>query len=516
MSRSLLRSTGVVGASTMASRVVGFVRDVVIAQAFGAGAGADAFFVAFRIPNFLRRLFAEGAFAQAFVPVLSEYREQREIADVRDLAAHVSGALIGALTLVTVVGVLAAPVLIAVFAPGFLADPEKYALAVEMVRITFPYVFFISLVAFAGGILNTWGRFAVPAVTPVLLNLSLIGAALWLAPVLEIPAVALAWGVLVAGVVQLAFQFPFLAALGMLVRPRLRRAHEGVARVIALILPALFGVSVSQINLLVDTIIASFLVTGSVSWLYFSDRMVEFPLGVFGIALATVILPHLSRQHASAAPESFSDTLDWALRLVVLLATPAAVGLGLLAAPILTTLFQYGAFSAHDVEMAARSLLAFASGLLAFIAVKVLATGYFSRQDTRTPVRVGVVAMLSNIGLNLALVVPFAHAGLALATTLAAFINAGLLLRGLVARGVYRPRPGWGGFIARVAAGNLVMAAILWVMRGEPAVWLGAEAVVRAARLGALVATGMVLYAAVMLALGIRPRTLQAPVARGE
>jgi len=497
----------------MASRVVGFVRDVVIAQAFGAG--ADAFFVAFRIPNFLRRLFAEGAFAQAFVPVLSEYREQREIADVRDLAAHVSGALIGALTLVTVVGVLAAPVLIAMFAPGFLADPEKYALAVEMVRITFPYVFFISLVAFAGGILNTWGRFAVPAVTPVLLNLSLIGAALWLAPVLEIPAVALAWGVLVAGVVQLAFQFPFLAALGMLVRPRLRRAHEGVARVIALILPALFGVSVSQINLLVDTIIASFLVTGSVSWLYFSDRMVEFPLGVFGIALATVILPHLSRQHASAAPESFSDTLDWALRLVVLLATPAAVGLGLLAAPILTTLFQYGAFSAHDVEMAARSLLAFASGLLAFIAVKVLATGYFSRQDTRTPVRVGVVAMLSNIVLNLALVVPFAHAGLALATTLAAFINAGLLLRGLVARGVYRPRPGWGGFIARVAAGNLVMAAVLWVMRGEPAVWLGAEAVVRAARLGALVATGMVLYAAVMLALGVRPRTRQAPVARG-
>jgi len=500
----------------MASRVAGFVRDVVIAQAFGAGVGADAFFVAFRIPNFLRRLFAEGAFAQAFVPVLSEYRAQREIADVRDLAAHVSGALIGALTLVTVVGVLAAPVLIAVFAPGFLADPEKYALAVEMVRITFPYVFFISLVAFAGGILNTWGRFAIPAVTPVLLNLSLIGAALWLAPVLEIPVVALAWGVLVAGAVQLAFQFPFLAALGMLVRPRLRRAHEGVARVFALILPAVFGVSVSQINLLVDTIIASFLVTGSVSWLYFSDRMVEFPLGVFGIALATVILPHLSRQHASTAPESFSDTLDWALRLVVLLAAPAAVGLGLLAAPILTTLFQYGAFSAHDVEMAARSLLAFASGLLAFIAVKVLATGYFSRQDTRTPVRVGVVAMLSNIGLNLALVVPFAHAGLALATTLAAFINAGLLLRGLVVRGVYRPRPGWGGFIARVAAGNLVMAAALWVMRGEPAGWFEAEAAVRAARLGALVATGMVLYAAVMLALGIRPRTLEAPVVRGE
>ena len=511
MSRSLLKSTGVVGASTTASRVFGFVRDVVIAQAFGASAGADAFFVAFRIPNFLRRLFAEGAFSQAFVPVLSNYRAQRDIAEVRDLASHVSGALIGALTVVTVAGVVAAPVLVAVFAPGFVSDPEKYALAVEMVRITFPYAFFISLVAFAGGILNTYGRFAVPAFTPVLLNLCLIGAALWLAPVLDVPVVALAWGVLAAGIVQLAFQFPFLSALGMLVRPRLRRAHKGVARVVSLILPAVFGVSVSQINLLVDTMIASFLVTGSVSWLYFSDRMVEFPLGVFGIALATVILPHLSRQHAGAARGSFSDTLDWSLRLVVLIATPAAVGLGVLAAPILTTLFQYGEFSAHDVEMAARSLLAFSLGLIAFVAVKVLATGYFSRQDTRTPVRVGVVAMLANIVLNLLLVVPLAHAGLALATTLSAFLNAGLLLRGLVKRGVFRPRAGWGGFVARVAAGNLALGAVLWTVRGEPADWLEAQAATRALRLCGFVALGMVLYAGVMLGLGMRPRDLAAP-----
>ena len=504
-----------VGASTMISRAFGFVRDVVIAQAFGASAGADAFFVAFRIPNFLRRLFAEGAFAQAFVPVLSEYRAKRQFDDVRDLAAHVSGALIGVLTVVTVVGVVAAPVLIAVFAPGFVADPAKYALAVEMVRLTFPYVFFISLVAFAGGILNTWGRFAVPAITPVLLNACLIGAALWLAPVLDIPVVALAWGVLAAGIVQLAFQFPFLAALGMLVRPRLRRAHDGVGQVIALIIPALFGVSVSQINLLVDTMIASFLVTGSVSWLYFSDRMVEFPLGVFGIALATVILPHLSRQHAAASPESFSDTLDWALRLVVLIATPAAVGLGVLATPILATLFQYGQFSAHDVDMAARSLLAFALGLIAFVAVKVLATGYFSRQDTRTPVRVGVVAMLSNIVLNLALVVPLAHAGLALATTLSAFLNAGLLLRGLVRRGVGRLRPGWGGFIARVVIGNLVLGAVLWVVRGEIAAWGEVDAAARALRLGAMVVAGMAVYVVVMLGMGIRPRDFEAPAARG-
>ena len=505
-----------VGASTAASRVFGFVRDVVIAQTFGASAGADAFFVAFRIPNFLRRLFAEGAFAQAFVPVLSEYRAHCETAAVRDLASHVSGALIGALIVVTVIGMVAAPVLIALFAPGFLSDPVKYALAVEMVRITFPYVFFISLVAFAGGILNTWGRFAVPAFTPVLLNLCLIGAALWLAPVLDVPVVALAWGVLAAGIVQLAFQIPFLAALGMLVRPRLRRAHKGVRRVIALIVPAVFGVSVSQINLLVDTMIASFLVTGSVSWLYFSDRMVEFPLGVFGIALATVILPHLSRQHADASRRSFSDTLDWALRLVVLIATPAALGLGMLAAPILTTLFQYGEFSAHDVDMAARSLLAFAFGLVAFVAVKVLAAGYFSRQDMRTPVRVGVVAMLSNIVLNIVLVIPLAHAGLALATTLSAFLNAGLLLRGLIRHRVFRPRPGWGGLIARVAIGNLILGAGLWMVRGDPVVWIEAQATVRALRLCAIVGMGMMLYAVVMLVLGVRPHDFATPAARGE
>ena len=497
----------------MASRVFGFVRDVVIAQTFGASAGADAFFVAFRIPNFLRRLFAEGAFSQAFVPVLSEYRTQREIGEVRDLASHVSGALLGALTVVTIIGVVAAPVLIAIFAPGFLSDPWKYALAVEMVRITFPYVLFISLVAFAGGILNTYGRFVVPAFTPVLLNVCLIGAALWLAPVFEVPVVAIAWGVLAAGIVQLAFQLPFLAALGMLVRPRLRRAHEGVARVISLILPAVFGVSVAQINLLVDTVIASFLVTGSVSWLYFSDRMVEFPLGVFGIALATVILPHLSRQHAAASPVAFSDTLDWALRLMVLIATPAAVGLGVLAAPILTTLFHYGEFSAHDVGMAARSLLAFASGLLAFVAVKVLATGYFSRHDMRTPVRVGVVAMLSNIVFNLALVVPLAHVGLALATTLSAFLNAGLLLRGLITRGVFRPRPGWGGFILRAAIGSLVLGACLWAARGDPGTWLEAGAASRALQLCALVAAGIAVYAAVMLGLGLRRRDFTPPAA---
>ncbi|WP_025771555.1 murein biosynthesis integral membrane protein MurJ [Thioalkalivibrio sp. HK1] len=516
MSQSLLKSVAAVGAGTTASRVLGFVRDILIARVFGAGAGADAFFVAFRIPNFLRRLFAEGAFSQAFVPILSEYRAQRSPEDVRDLLSHVLGALAGGLSIVTVVGVVSAPLLILVFAPGFSADPEKYELAVQLVRITFPYALFISLVAFAGGVLNAFGRFAVPAYTPVFLNLCLIAAVLWLAPVLEQPALALAVGVFVAGIVQLAFQFPFLAAIGMFVRPRWRRAHEGVGRVIKLMIPALFGVSVSQINLLVDTVIASFLVTGSVSWLYFSDRMMEFPLGIFGIALATVILPHLSRQHARTLdPANFSNTIDWALRLVLVIATPAAVGLAILAVPIIASLFHYGAFTAHDVQMTVRSLIAFSAGLIAFVAVKVLVTGFFSRQDTRTPVRIGMVAMVANVILNLLLMKPLAHAGLALATTVCAFLNAGLLLRSLLAQDVYRPRPGWIALISRVFIANALLAAGLWFAQGDVARWLEMAATERALRLTLLVFGGAVVYALIMLALGLRPHHLAMPAGGG-
>ena len=508
MSRGLLGSTAKVGGYTLMSRILGFVRDVVIARAFGASLGADAFFVAFRIPNLLRRLFAEGAFSQAFVPVVSEYRSQRSHAEVKDLAAHTAGALGGVLVLVTAAGVVAAPVLITVFAPGFLQQGEKYELAVQMVRITFPYILFISLTSFAAGILNSYGRFGVPAFTPVLLNLSLIGAAVWLAPLMAQPVTALAWGVLLAGVAQLAFQLPFLHRLGMLVGPRLRRGHDGVRRILRLIVPALFGVSVAQINLLVDTLIASFLVTGSISWLYYSDRMVEFPLGVFGVALATVILPNLSQRHAEGTPEAFSKTMDWALRWVLLLALPAAVGLALLAGPILTTLFNYGRFGEHDVQMASLSLVAYASGLLGFVMIKVLAPGYFARQDTRTPVRVGVVAMLANIALNLALVVPLKHAGLALATSLSAYINAGLLLRGLRRDGVYVPESGWRGAALRALAANVAMAAVLVAFRGEPSLWLDAGVAERATRLTLLVTGGAVVYIGVLAATGVRPRDL--------
>ncbi|HEY5700838.1 MAG TPA: murein biosynthesis integral membrane protein MurJ [Gammaproteobacteria bacterium] len=508
MSKSLFKSTARVGVNTTLSRVLGFVRDIVIARAFGAGTDTDAFFVAFRIPNLLRRLFAEGAFATAFVPVLSEYKTQRSHEEVQALVAHVAGALGAVLFLVTAVGVAAAPVIVLIFAPGFLGTGDQFDLTVAMVRVTFPYILFISLTAFAGGILNTYGRFGVPAFTPVLLNLSLIGAALWLAPRMDRPVVALAWGVFAAGIVQLGFQLPFLKRLGFLVRPRLRRGHEGVKRILKLIIPATVGVSVAQVNLLVDTLIASFLVSGSISWLYYSDRMVEFPLGVFGIALATVILPSLSRQHAAKSPQEFSLTLDWALRLVLVVGTPAALGLAALASPILTTLFQYGEFGRDDVRLATLSLIAYSSGLLAFIGVKVLAPGFYARQDMKTPVRIAIIAMLSNIVLNLALVVPLKHAGLALATSISSYLNALLLYRVLLQQGVLSPLPGWGVLFVKVALANLAMLAALSFLNVEEGVWFGAAAPDRALRLAVLVAAGAAVYGAALLALGLRPRHL--------
>ena len=511
LSTRLLKSTATVGANTVLSRVLGLVRDVVIAWAFGASRDTDAFFVAFRLPNLLRRLFAEGAFSQAFVPILGEYKSQRGHEEVRELAAHVAGSLGAVLLVVTAVGVLAAPVLVMIFAPGFIDNEDKFTLTVQMLRITFPYLLFISLTAFAAGLLNTYGRFGVPAFTPVLLNLSLIGAALWLAPRMEEPVTALAWGVLIAGMAQLAFQLPFLKRLGLLVAPRIRRAHEGVRRIVRLMIPAAFGASVAQINLLIDTLIASFLVTGSVSWLYYSDRMMEFPLGVFAIAMATVILPSLSLQHAEEAGGLFSDTLDWAMRWVVLVAVPSALGLVLLADPILTTLFQYGEFSPRDVHMASLSLVAYAIGLVGFMFIKVLAPGYFARQDMRTPVRVGIVALVVNLILNLALVVPLKHAGLALATSLAAFVNAALLYRGLRRDGVHRPRPGWTGFFAKVVFANLAMAAFLLALRGSPEVWIQADLGMRATRLTLMVLSAAVVYVLCLFIAGIRPQQLRSP-----
>ncbi|VFN03352.1 MAG: putative peptidoglycan lipid II flippase [Candidatus Kentron sp. G] len=505
----LFGRTVTVGFNTFISRIAGLARDIVIASVFGAKEEADAFFVAFRIPNLLRRLFAEGAFSQAFVPVLSEYKSRYSHAQVRNLVAHVLGVLGGIVGFTTLVGILAAPVLIILFAPGFfLHNGDKYALTVQMLMITFPYLFFITLTAAAGGILNTYGRFGVPAFTPVLLNASLIGTTIWLAPHMAEPVTALAWGVFIAGVAQLLFQMPFLYRMRLLVWPRLRGSHEGVRKIMKLLIPALFGVSVSQINFLVDILIASFLVTGSISWLYYSDRLMEFPLGVFGIALATVILPSLSRKHAEGSMTEFSGTLDWALRLTLLIALPAAIGLAVLAQPMLTTLFQYGALGEYDIEMATRSLIAYTLGLIGFVCIKILAPGFYARQDTRTPVRVGAIAMLANIVLNLILVFPLAHAGLALATTLSAFLNAGLLYLGLHRQGIYRPGPGWGKFAARVSLAGLVMMGLLWFMKGEPSSWFAAGVATRTIRLLGLISVGALGYFCILFLLGVRLRNI--------
>ncbi|WP_210395823.1 murein biosynthesis integral membrane protein MurJ [Motiliproteus sediminis] len=509
-SPSLLRSSAVVGSMTMLSRVLGLLRDIVIAHGFGAGASADAFFVAFKIPNFLRRLFAEGAFSQAFVPVLSEYRTQGDVAEVRRLLDRVAGSLGLLLSLLTALAIVGAPVLAALFAPGFYFGEEaKYLLTVEMLRITFPYLLLISLTAFAGSILNSYDRFAVPAFTPVLLNLSLIASVYWLQPWMDPPVMALAWGVLIAGGAQLLLQLPFLLQLGLLPRPRVGFGHPGVKRIMALMVPALFGVSVSQINLLLDTVLASFLVTGSVSWLYFSDRLVELPLGVFGIAIATVILPSLSRKHAGRSAQEFSDMLNWGLRMVLLIGAPAALALWLLAEPLIITLFHYGALTDGDVVKTAASLRAYSLGLLAFMLIKVLAPGFFSRQDTKTPVRIGIQAMAANMVMNLVLIVPLKHVGLALATALSAYLNAGLLMRGLRRADVLLWSPGWGVFWARLLFANGVMALLLWWLVAPAAEWLGWALEQRVWQLAVLVIAGAGAYGAALLLVGIRPRDLR-------
>ena len=507
MSRKLFKSTVVVSSMTMISRILGFIRDMMFARIFGAGSETDAFFVAFKIPNFLRRLFAEGAFAQAFVPVLSDYKEQGGKAALRYFIDRTAGTLALILMLTTIIGMLAAPYLIMLFAPGFSWEGEQYELAVQMLRITFPYLFFISSVAFAGGILNSFGKFAVPAFTPVFLNICLISAAIWLAPLMPQPIVALAWGVFFAGAVQLIFQFPALRRLGLVPRLRFGFKDSGVRRILKLMVPALFGVSITQINLLLDTLIASFLTTGSVSWLYYSDRLVEFPLGIFGIALATVILPSLSKNHAAEDTKAFSKSLDWGLKLVVLIGVPSSLGLMLLAEPMVSTLFQYNEFTAHDVSMAGRSLMAYSVGLLGFILVKVLVPGFTSRKDMKTPVRFGIYAMVANMILNIALVFPLAHAGLALATSLGAFFNASLLLFGLLKSGVYRPSAGWRVFILRVILASSAMSALIYHFV-DTSLWMDWRMLDRAFNLAMWITVAAVLYAVVLLVSGLRLRHL--------
>lgn len=513
----LLRSSAVVSLLTLVSRVMGLLRDVIFAQVIGASAFADAFFVAFKIPNFFRRLFAEGAFSQAFVPVLNEYRERGSNAAVQALLARVYASLGGVLLLLTALVVAAAPLFAALFAPSWWwQGAPQFAVVGELLRITFPYLLFVSLAGVAGGVLNSYDRFAVPAFTPVLLNLVLIAAALLAVPYFSQPVYALAWGVFAAGLVQLLFQLPFLRRIDMLPRPVWDWHDAGVKKILGLMAPAIFGVSVSQINLLLDTMLATFLPAGSVSWLYYADRLAELPLGVFAIAIAVVILPNLSRHHSAASQQAFSATLDWALRMVVLIALPAALALMVLAEPILAALFFYGdVMQPNDIAMAAFSLRAYALGLVFFMLIKVLAPGFYARQDMRTPVRIGVIAMVANMGLNLLFVLALhhtlrlGHAGLALATALSAALNMALLLRGLRRAGIYTPQPGWGRFALQLSlavAAMLVVAVALamhWQLLDQ-AQWHAWGVVQRGWRLLAVCALAAVGYLLVLYLVGLR------------
>lgn len=532
----LLRSTAVFSAMTFLSRVSGLARDQVYAAVFGASPAMDAFVVAFRIPNFMRRLSAEGSFSMAFVPVLAEYKEKYGQAEVKDLIDRVAGTLTAALLVLTAAAVLAAPWIMPVFAPGFGADTEQGRLAAEMLRITFPYALFISLASLAGGILNSYQRFAIPALSPVLLNLSMIAAALCLAPLMREPVVALAWGVFAAGLLQLAFQLPSLARLGLLPRPRLGLAHAGVRKIMRLMVPTLFGSSVAQVNLLLNTIMASFLIGGSVTWLYYTDRLLEFPLGMFGVAIGTVILPHLSGRHAATDPQGFSKALDWGFRLCLMIGVPACLGLILCAEALIATLFQHGNFTAHDTQMSRLSLMAQSIAVPAFLLVKVLAPAFYSRQDTKTPVKAAVVSVIANAAFTVSLLLgllyltdagssalsaaggrPFdalgrisgAHACLALAIALAGWLNALQLWWYLRRVGVYERQPGWGRFLRQLAVAAIGMVAVVLALLAFWQGWTAWPWWERVWKLAVVVGSGAAAYAVLLWLQGIRPRHLR-------
>ncbi len=503
---SLLKTLATVSSLTFISRVLGFLRDLVIARAFGAGVATDAFFVAFKLPNLLRRLFAEGAFSQAFVPILAEYKNRRGEADTRLLVDHIAGLLALALFVVTLIGVAAAPLIVYVTAPGFAAVPEKFALTIDLLRITFPYIFFISLVSLAGGILNTYSRFSVPALTPALLNLSFIGFALWLAPYFDPPVKALAWAVFCGGALQLAFQVPFLLRLKLLPRFKLNFKDAGVWRVVKQMGPAVFGVSIGQVSLLINIIFASFLVSGSVSWLYYADRLMEFPTGLLGVALGTILLPSLAKHYADQSAGEYSKLLDWGLRLTLMLALPAAVALAILAVPLITTLFHYGEFSAHDVLMTRNALVAYSIGLLGLIMVKVLAPGFYARQNIKTPVKIALVVLVATQAMNFAFIGPFQHAGLALAIGLGACLNAGMLYYKLRQYNIYAPQPGWSVFALKITLAVVAMSVCLWFTAGDTVLWLAAGPSAKVVRLVAVVMLGTTAYFGALWLFGFRPR----------
>ena len=514
---------------TMVSRVLGLVRDQSISYVFGASAATDAFMVAFRIPNFMRRLFAEGSFSTAFVPVFTEVKETRPREELRDLLSRVSGTLGVVLLLVTALGMLLAPQLADVFAPH---DPHKFGLLVQLIRLTFPFLLFVSLTALAGGVLNSFHRFGLPALTPVILNLCMISGALWLAPRLQVPILAMGWAVLAAGVLQLLFLLPALRGLNLLTLPRWGWQHPGVRKVMRLMVPTLFGSSVAQINLLLDTWIAAYLITRSQTWLSLADRFLELPLGVFGIALGTVILPALSRHHVRADRDGFSRALDWGLRNTLMISVPAALGLMLLGEPLVATMFQHGRFTAFDTRMTALSVFGLSFGLPAFALVKVVLPAFYARQDTRTPVRAGVSALIANMVLNIAILAllyviwvpepvkaegvwnalaqtPGLHLALGIASALSSYINLLLLWRWLRRDGVYQPQPGWGRFTLRLAMACVALCAAVLVGELLAPDFTTAPVAARLGWLLALVAAGGLAYALTLFAMGWRLRELR-------
>ena len=501
---NLLKALTTVSGMTLLSRITGLVRETLQAALFGAGVQMDAFQAAFRLPNILRRMFAEGAFSQAFVPILAEYQRQRGDDATRDLVGKVGTLLALVLLGVTALGVLAAPALVYLLASGFAQTPGKIELTTDLIRIVFPYILFVSLVSLAGGVLNVYRRFAVPAFTPVLLNLSIIGAAILLAKYFDPPIKALAWGVFIGGVAQLAFQIAPLARIGMLPRPQLAWHDPGVRRVMLNMGPALIGVSAAQISALINTQFASMLGDGRISWITYADRLMEFPSALLGVALGTVLLPSLAKHHSDANHEQYSSLLDWGLRLAFLLALPAAVALWFLALPLVTTLYQYGKFTVNDVWQTRAALLGYSVGLLGLILVKILAPGFYAKQNIKTPVRIAFVTVFIAQTLAFILMWRIGHAGLTLATSVGACVNAALLFWFLRKGGSYRPQPGWFLFLCKLLVALGVLAAILYALAGEPALWLDAGAWARIGRLAGIIVAGAAGYFAALYLLGFR------------
>jgi putative peptidoglycan lipid II flippase len=507
---NLLRAAATVSSLTLLSRITGLVRDLILARVFGGGAAMDAFAAAFRLPNLLRRLFAEGAFSQAFVPILAEVRNGRGEEATRTLASHVMSGLFWVVLAISILGVLFAPVLVYVIASGFARNPATFELATLMTRWMFPYIFFMALVAFSAGVLNTYNRFAIPAVTPVLLNLSMIVFGLLAERHFDPPGLALGIAVFVGGALQLALQVPALARIGMLPRLsgiRTAFADADVRRILGKMGPAVFAVSVAQLSLVINTNIASHLGEGANAWLYYADRLMEFPTALLGVALATVLVPSLSKAFSEARHEDYSRMLDWGLRLTCLIALPAAVGLGLLAEGLIAVLFQGGRFGARDVAQTALALTGYAVGLFGLIAVKILAPGFYAQQDIKTPVKIAVGVLIATQVANLALVPWLKHAGLAWSISLGALANAALLYFGLRRRGTYMPQPGWGMFMAKIAVALALLAALLWFANARID-WIGLHSawLIRAALLAALIGAAMAVYFGTLLLLGFRPR----------